>query len=175
MVWPAPEASTLEFDTGGCELQLPVRPPDPNDASLPAFEPVEAAGTSSTRTHLAGAGFSRTIERDLVGHEVIYRMISEGGDFGDARLLRIEEIGLDLGHHVEHRFVIDERDPLSARTEIIERLSMRRDDWEIRIDASIRLAATRDDFLLGARLTAHEGGEEVFDREWDERIKRDLV
>ena len=175
MVWPSPEASTLEFDTGGCKLELPVRPPDPNDASLPDFEPIEAAGSSSTRTRLATAGFSRSIERDLVGHAVTYRMISEGGDFGDARLMRIEEIGLELGHHVEHRFSIDERDPLSARTDIVEHLTMRRDDWEIRVSASIRLTATRESFLLGARLTAQEGGEEVFDREWDERIERDLV
>ena len=149
--------------------------PDPNDASLPDFEPIEAAGSSSTRTRLATAGFSRSIERDLVGHEVTYRMISEGGDFGDARLMRIEEIGLDLGHHVEHRFSIDERDPLSAQTEIIEHLTMRRDDWEIRVSASIRLSATRENFLLGARLTAQEGGEEVFDHEWDEQIERDLI
>ncbi|HKJ52710.1 MAG TPA: peptidase S15, partial [Gammaproteobacteria bacterium] len=145
------------------------------DASLPDFEPIEAAGSSSTRTRLATAGFSRSIERDLVGHAVTYRMISEGGDFGDARLMRIEEIGLELGHHVEHRFSIDERDPLSARTEIVEHLTMRRDDWEVRVSASIRLTATRESFLLGARLTARQGGDEVFDREWDERIERELV
>jgi len=175
MVWPSPEACTLEIDTGGGALELPVRPSHPDDATLAEFSPVEAAGSSSTRTHLATAGFSRSIERDLVGHEVIYRMISEGGDFGESKLMRIEDIGLDLGHHVEHSFTIDERDPLSARTEIIERLSMRRDAWHIRISASIQLSATREQFILEANLTAHEGEDEVFNRDWREAIDRDLV
>ncbi len=175
MVWPSPEACTLELDTGGSQLQLPVRAVDSSDDLLPAFAPVEAAGPSSTRTHLLTAAFTRSIERDLVGHQVTYRMVSEGGDFGDSALLRIEDIGLDLGHHVEHRFSIDERDPLSARTEIVEHLSMRRDDWQIRISATIRLAATRDSFIVGASLVASEGDEQVFSRDWEEIIQRDLV
>ena len=43
MVWPAPQAVTLELDTAGSSLSLPVRPPDADDDSLPAFAPAEAA------------------------------------------------------------------------------------------------------------------------------------
>jgi predicted acyl esterase len=175
MVWPSPEVVTLELDTGGCCLDLPLRPPDPGDALLPAFAPVEAAGSSSTKTHLSPAGFNRSIERDLIGKDVVYRMISEGGDFGTAKMMRIEDIGLDLGHHVEHHFRIDERDPLSASTEIIERLRMRRDQWDIRVNARTRLTATREHFILQAWLDAYEGDHEVFTREWEEKIERDLV
>ena len=175
MTWPAPEVATLEIDTGGCCLVLPVRAPQADDAALPDFAPVEAADSSSTRKRLAPAGFDRSIERDLVGNRVVYRMVSEGGDFGSARLLRIEEINLDLGHHVEHRFSIDERDPLSAASEFIERLTMRRDDWRIHIDARLRLTASRAEFFVDARLQAHEGDAEIFVREWQERIPRDLL
>ena len=175
MAWPAPENATLTITTGGCSLELPVRPPRAGDASLPAFAPVEAADSSSTRTHLAPAGFNRSIERDLVGHKVVYRMISEGGDFGNARLMRIEEIDLDLGHHVEHLFTIDDRDPLSAETEIIERLTMRRGDWSIHIDTRVRLTSTLDEFVVESWLEAREGETEVFGREWQERIPRNLV
>jgi hypothetical protein len=175
MVWPSPEAATLELDTGGCSLDLPLRPPDPEDDTLPEFAPAEDAGSTSTYTELGVAGFRRSIERDLVGNEVVYRMISEGGDFGSASMLRIEDIGLDLSHHVEHHFRIDEKEPLTASTECSELLTMRRDQWEIQVNVRTRLSATREHFLLQAWLSAFEGDEEVFAREWQEKIERDLV
>jgi hypothetical protein len=167
--------ATLELDTGGCSLDLPLRPPDPEDDTLPEFAPAEDAGSTSTYTELGVAGFRRSIERDLVGNEVVYRMISEGGDFGSASMLRIEDIGLDLSHHVEHHFRIDEKEPLTASTECSELLTMRRDQWEIQVNVRTRLSATREHFLLQAWLSAFEGDEEVFAREWQEKIERDLV
>ena len=175
MVWPAPEAATLTLDTAGCSLELPQRPHDPQDDDLPAFAPAEAAGATSTQTPLEPASFTRSIERDLVSNEIIYRLLSKGGDLGSAAVLRIEEIDLDLGHRVERIFRIDERDPLSARTEIFERLTMARGTWRIRVEARTRLVATREHFILHAHLSASEGEDEVFGRDWEERIARDLL
>jgi putative CocE/NonD family hydrolase len=175
MVWPAPRPVTLEIDTGGCSLELPLRPPDPADAALPEFAPAESAGTSSTHTGLVPPSFTRTLERDLVSNEVIYRLVDEGGDLGTAAVLRIEEIDLELGHSVQRCFRIDERDPLRASSEISERITMRRGDWQIRVSASTRLHATADHFILQASLSAREGDEEVFARDWQEEIERDLV
>ena len=175
MVWPAPEPVTIELDTAGSSLVLPLRPADPADDSLPAFAPAEAAESTSTHTHLAPASYRRSIERDLVSNEVVYRLINDGGDLGAAAMVRIEEIGLELGHKVERHFRIDENDPLSASTEISEQMLMRRDDWEIRVSARTRLVATCDSFILQAWLSVHEGEDEVFAREWEEQIGRDLV
>jgi hypothetical protein len=175
MVWPAPQAVTLELDTGDSVLRLPVRPPDSNDALLPTFAPVESAGSTSIRTALAPPRFVRSIERDLLTNEVIYRLISEGGDLGTAAVVRIEDIDLELGHTVERHFRIDEKDPLSAKTEIIERMMLRRGHWEVRVSARSVLTATREHFLADAWLSVHEGGDEVFAREWKEKIERDLV
>ena len=63
----------------------------------------------------------------------------------------------------------------SACTELSERMLMRRGDWEVRVEARTRLSATREHFVLQAWLTAQEGEEEVFVREWEQRIERDLV
>ena len=152
-----------------------MRPPDANDAALPAFLPPESAGSSSTRTALAPTRFKRSIERDLVTNEVVYSLISEGGDLGTAAVLRIEEIDLELGHTVERHFRIDEQDPLSASTEIIERMMLRRREWEVQVRVRTRLNATREQFILRAWLTAHENGKEVFARQWEEQIDRDLL
>ena len=175
MLWPTPEAVTIELDTGDCSLELPLRPSDPADASLAAFAPPAAAGSSSTHTPLEPSSYSRTIERDLVSNEVVYRLLSEGGDLGSAAVMRIEEIDLELGHVVERVFRIDEKDPASACTEISERMLMRRGDWQIRVCVRTELRATPAHFILRAWLSAEEGGEEIFSREWEERIERDLV
>jgi hypothetical protein len=175
MVWPAPQVVTLEVDTVGSSLSLPVRPPRTDDDALPAFAAAEAGLASSTHTPLDPPSFKRVIERDLVSNEVIYRLVDEGGDLGTAAVVRIDEIDLELGHTVERQFRIDEQDPLSACTEFSERMLMRRGDWEIRVEARTRLIATQDYFVLQAWLTAQEGEAEVFVREWEERIERDLV
>lgn len=175
MVWPAPEAATVELATQDSSLSLPIRPADANDEFLPPFPRAESAGSTSTRTALAPPHFVRSIERDLVSNAVVYQLISEGGDLGTASILRIEEIDLELGHSVKRRFQIDEQDPLSALTEITERMMLRRRDWIVEIRARTELSATRDQFILRAWLSAREGDEEVFTREWDERIDRDLL
>ena len=41
--WPAPEPVTLTLYAGASTLTLPVRPPDPADATLPPLPPVETA------------------------------------------------------------------------------------------------------------------------------------
>ncbi len=175
MAWPSPERVTLTIHTGGSSVTLPVRPPDPADAALPPFAPPEAAGPTSSQTPLKPPHFRRTTERDLTTHHVLHRLISEGGDLEVAAEARIEEIDLDLGHTVERRFTIGESDPLTARTEIREHITMRRGDWRIAVHATTELTCDRDAFRLRARLEAREGEQVAFDREWDERIPRDLV
>ena len=124
MIWPSPQVATLELDTADCHLELPIRPLDPAGHKPPEFAKPEAAGTTSTETALAPPHFLRTVERDLVTNAIINRQISKGGDLGSAEVARIEDIGLDIGHHVERHYRIDEGDPLSATSEMIERLLM---------------------------------------------------
>lgn len=175
MVWPSPQAVTLELDTSESVLRLPIRPMNAQDDLLTRFAPPESVGPSSTCIPLAPAQFKRTVERDLVTNEVIHSLISESGDLGTGAIVRIEEIDLELGHHVERHFRIDEQDPLSANAEVIERMMMRRGDWQIRVNARICLSATREHFFLRAWLSVDEGSDEIFAREWEEKIERDLV
>ena len=175
MVWPMPEPVILELDTAGCHLTLPVREPAALDDSLAAFAAPESAQPTSTHTVISPASFKRTIERDLVSNEVIYSLLSEGGDLGSGAVVGIEEIGLELAHSVQRRFRIDDQDPLSASSEIIEDIRLARPGWDIRVRASTLLRANREFFLLDARLSVSENDGPVFEREWQEHIPRDLV
>ncbi|MDX1529606.1 MAG: CocE/NonD family hydrolase C-terminal non-catalytic domain-containing protein, partial [Gammaproteobacteria bacterium] len=175
MVWPSPRATKLTVFTSGSALKLPVRPPRESDASLAPFLPPEAAPTSTSKMPLRPYRFIRTYERDLITNDTVYRLFSEGGDLETGAVMHMDAINLDLGHTVERRFSIGETDPLSAKAEITERLMMRRDEWRIRVHALTRLSADEEYFHLYARLDAHEGEEPVFSREWNEKIKRELV
>ncbi len=175
MVWPSPVPATLSLFTPGSVLELPVRPPDPADAALREFDAPEAARSESEPVSLKPPRFVRSIERDLINNEVVFRLLSEGGDLETAAVARIEAISLDLAHTVERRFAIDDTDPLSARAEIGERVMLRRGAWQIEVVTRTQLSADAKEFRLQARLEAREQGSEVFTREWDERIPRNHV
>jgi hypothetical protein len=53
-----------------------------------------------------------------------------------------------------------------------QRTELRRGEWSVAIETDVRIACTRDDFLVRARLAAWEGAEPVFERRWDERVPR---
>lgn len=172
MVWPAPEPVTLTLFTGDSAVGLPVRPPDPADDRLAAFPPAEAASTQSEHVSLKPPRLVRTVERDLLTGEVCYRLLSEGGDLETAAVVRIDAISLDLGHTVERRFTIDEADPLAARTEISERVLLRRGSWRIEVSTRTHLSASPSEFLIDGDIQAREADDVVFERTWSERVPR---
>jgi uncharacterized protein len=90
-------------------------------------------------------------------------------------LVRIDRIGLEQGTEGKFAFDIKDDDPLSAVAEMQRTETIQRDDWQVRIETSMRLSCTRDAFLLRASLRAWEGAREVCHREWDQSIPRDLV
>ena len=174
IVWPAPEAVTLGIYAGASTLELPVRPSRASDADLRPFDPAEA-GPGAAATVLREAALHRTIERDLPTGDVIYRIFNDGGEFDGAALVRFEEIELEVGFALFQRYRIGESDPLSARAEIAAHALLRRGNWTPELRGSVELRATKDAFLITARLTASESGKEVFTRAWEETIPRDLV
>ena len=88
-------------------------------------------------------------------------------------IVRIGRIGLELGTEGRFEFDISDDDPLSAVAEMQRTQTLARDDWQVRIETSMRLACTREAFLLQASLRALEGPDEVCRRSWDYAIPRD--
>jgi uncharacterized protein len=174
IAWPAPEPVTLTVFGGAGTLDLPTRPASPLDATLPDFPPPEW-GPSRENVKLRHAPFTRKMERDLTTGETIHTLESDGGELGGAALAAIEAIDLNIGHRMVKTFRIGETDPLSARGELKQRTILKRDDWSIRIETETCLTATAEAFRFVATLRAYEGEAEVFKRDWDESIPRDLL
>lgn len=174
MIWPAPEPVELTVYTGASSLELPVRPPRPEDAALRPFGPPER-GPEPAHTPLEMVGSQRMVELDLTTDETVYTTFGDGGDFGGAALARIEDIDLTLGYTVRKTFRISEHEPLSAQAEIEQKTVFRRGDWNVRVEARTAVRADHDSFRITAVLEAWEGGRAVFRREWDEPVPRLLL
>ncbi|HEX6986007.1 MAG TPA: hypothetical protein VF170_11560, partial [Planctomycetaceae bacterium] len=144
------------------------------DRDLPDFAPPEAAPATRHKT-LHRVPLKRTIEIDLTANEVVYNLVSDGGELGGASLARIEEINLDIGYTIDKRFSIAENDPLSARVEFRQQMMMRRDAWSVRLTSKTQLTATKDAFRFEGNVEAFEGDTPFASRVWSLSIPRRLV
>lgn len=174
IAWPSPQSTTLTLYSGISSLTLPVRQPDPEDARLALFAPPEMAPGASHKP-LRPLPFQRTVELDLATNETVYTLSSDGGEFGGHSLAHLEDIAMDLGYNFTKRHRISETDPLTAKTEIVQRVRMRREDWTIRVESRVRLAAAADAFHFSAELDAYENDEPVANRVWNVAVPRKLV
>ena len=166
VVWPSAQAVALTLFTGASGLELPVRPPDPGDDRLRPFEAPEGAPPAAY-VELRPRRVERTVERDEVAGEIVYAVVSEGGQG------RMEEIDLELEQSSVRRYRIQEHDPLTARAEVVQRMGLRRGPWAVAVESRVWLSATEEAFALRARLEAFEGDTLVCSRSWDCRVARD--
>ena len=153
---------------GASVLELPVRPPDPADAGLPALPPVETAPPLRT-TAFEPARLERTIHHDAGRDVVTAEWLQDSGRY------RFDDIDLTVRTVTTERYTIRPDDPLSARAEVAWTVRLERGDWQVETRTRTVLTATREDFRLAATLDAFEGDAPVFSRTWDRTIPRDLV
>ena len=174
LVWPAPEPVTLGIYTGVSALDLPMRPPQPEDAELQRFAAPEEGPRESINVRRPSTR-RRTIERDAPSGNVVCRVVSEGGEFHGAALVYLEDIDLTTGFSATQTYQIGASDPLSAKAAITAHAMLHRKSWTAAVRATVELQATKDSFIVTAQLTANEGNAEIIARTWEEKIARDLL
>ncbi len=168
VIWPAPRPLTLTLFTGVSRLGLPVRPPGPDDASLPEFDPPERAAQPD-HTHLEPGTLERVIERDLTTNETVYRV------FGNDARTRLEDIDLAVSYAISKTYRIHEYDPSAAEVVIEQTTVHSRNERSVRLECLTRLTAEPEWFRLRASLRTWIDDEPFVDRDWDEWIPRLLV
>ncbi len=175
IAWPSPNPVTITIYSGTGTLELPLRPPASGDPDLLPFAAPEVAPGAKHKP-LRPLPFKRVVERDLTTGEMVYTLSSDGGEFGNHELARLEEIDLELGYSLTKRHRIAAADPRSARTELRQQVRMQRGDWSVRIESVVRVAADAEGRSLSfeATLDAWEGGEAVSNRTWEIEIPRRL-
>jgi len=173
-VWPSPEVVTLTIFTGGSQLSLPIRQPQPSDALLrPLPEPV--ASTPSALTVLREGRLERSVTLDQVSGRVNHRMFVDGGTFGPTGKVRLEGSGVEISHVTERNYSIHPDDPNSAVATMTQTCEIGRGDWQTRVDTFAEMTSTATTFELVAWIEAFEGGKSLCRREWKSSIPRKLL
>ena len=173
LAWPSPEPTTLTLRGGACTVELPVRPPRPQDDALPAFAaPLVPPGLGEQVT--GGGPGDRSYSRDLADDSLTWTYhYVDGGNVVLPNSWESEE-----WNTVTYR--VREGDPLSAsvRTEL-ESVLRRGAQGRFHIVTRGEMTSDAGSFAVADAVTVSEGeeGDEriVFSREWRQVVPRDLV
>lgn len=173
LAWPAPEPVTLTLHTEGCQLELPVRTPRPEDDQLRPFGEPEAAPADPTTRLQAGEHHWRTT-RDLATGTSTMEIVNDQGAF------RIDETGTVVRRVSNEWFSIRGNDVGSARGETRTERRIERGDWGVSVLTRTVLTCTPTTFEVNAQVDAYElhgehGEPRVHSQNWNRSIPRDLV
>ncbi|WP_374374388.1 CocE/NonD family hydrolase [Dongia sp.] len=171
LIWPSPAAATLGIVTGVSRLTLPHRRPQSIDGSEPFAKPEAAKATPVTQ--VSEGSVTRSVSFDISSGAVTTVTDTEGV-FGEGRQ-RFDEIGTEVLHNIRRELKIAPDDPLCASYACQQTYVQSRPGWDIRIEVKTRMHADADFFYVSGDLDAFENGDRFVSREWQEKIKRDLV
>jgi putative CocE/NonD family hydrolase len=173
LAWPSPEAVVLTLGCAESTLELPVRPPRPEDEELPELgAPVVPPGLGEQV--FGGGPGDRSYARDLTDDSLTWTYhYVDGGNVVLPEGWESEE-----WNTVTYR--IREGDPLSAsvRTEL-ESVLRRGAQGRFHIVTRGQMTCDAGSFVVADVVTVSEGEEDdeqvVFTREWRRVVPRDLV
>ncbi|HEY3058306.1 MAG TPA: CocE/NonD family hydrolase [Chloroflexota bacterium] len=168
-VWPSPEPVTLSVFTGAeSYVELPVRPPHPDDGALRPFEAPETASPLAIEVMRPPAS-SRAITHELTTGVVDESLTADDG--------RWRQIANDLVYESKTttRFRIAEGDPLSAHIRCERTFQIGRGDWQTRVEVWSEQRSDLERFYVDSSCEAFIGTECVFSRRWTFQVPRDHV
>jgi uncharacterized protein len=166
-IWPSPETPTITVHTGAESwLELPVRPPRGEDATLPAF------GQPETAEPLAVQWLRERVPYVTVAHDHVSGLVEYRMSRALSGAKRLPD-GLEYHDRDPIRFSIVENDPLSARVECDRTLEIRRGAWRTRIEVRSEMTADADAFTVSEMLDVFEGTVRCFALHRSARVPRD--
>jgi putative CocE/NonD family hydrolase len=163
-IWPSPETSTLTVEAG--HIELPSRPLA-GDGEV-SFEEPEAAPAWRAK-ELRPASYERGLNTDK-NTGIVSTTVS--CDFGENQDL---EHGLISGGWMKENWSIHPNDPNSANvtTEWVQTGGREGQMW--RTHVAVEMNSDRDSFFVAAKIKAFENGDLKFEKEFEDKILRDLV
>ena len=165
-IWPAPEPVTLSVFAGGNTLELPMRRA-PGEA--PEMPPPESAPPLELETPRAPSN-SRVAGVDDETGATTLEIVDDSGEY------RNTAHGLISGETGREFYSILPGDPLSARarTHWTQTLS-RAGGWSVRTETCQEQRADAERFHIKVRMEAYGSEDLIFERDWTESVKRNLL
>ncbi|MCO4253725.1 CocE/NonD family hydrolase [Pseudarthrobacter cellobiosi] len=169
MVWPSAERTQIRV-RGVSSVSLPVFR---EVSSTPVLfgEPQSAPGPDTLRLS-EGNEYQRLITFDIANNSLTRKVIGGVGAYAGEGLNLFRDINWAMEYNIEREQSIQLDEPTSASTEYRQEITFKRDEWTATVKSKVRLAATKEDFLLTCDLDVIEGNDLIFTRSWKPVIKR---
>ena len=169
MVWPSPRPVELQIATGVSRLFLPVRTVPAVEAAMPIAQLRNRINPRAALNPL-----------DANQHEIVQSGPDANGRVTLHKRLRdppetLADIGTTLSGGSDWIMSIQEGDPNSGVWHMEWFSTFERDGWHATTRSKLELTSTADDFRIKESITAWEGAEKIYERAWDNVIKRDLM
>jgi putative CocE/NonD family hydrolase len=165
LAWTPPEPVRVVIDTSESRLTLPVRA---HRIESVAFADPEASSSGARRLVLPEHHNWRVL-RDLATDTSTLEVIDDHGVY------HLEDINMKVGRRAEewYSYQGDDFSSPSGKTRWVRMLE--RGGWRIRTETTTQLTCDQEYFHLVAELDAYEGDKRVYSRNWDRRLKRQLL
>lgn len=166
-IWPHGERGAVTIDAAASQLTLDELDPSAIGAADISFEEAEQAPALKI---LAGPPLPMRPER-----EVRYEPQSEGWtltvdpNYGGNRVYLD---GLHFGEDALESYFISGNDPLSAKAESQWKISMSKDEWDVRIETHATVTASAQHYLLHSTVRTFKGEDLFFERTFEKKIVR---
>jgi putative CocE/NonD family hydrolase len=166
-VWPSPEPVTLQVSNGpSAWLSLPVRPTRVDERAI-RFDPPDGAvppPVDVVQRHPSQAWLHQ--DRTVGSLEIGYATAPGGGR------VRLVADDIEMERLEEDRFTIVHDTPLSAEMRAQRRITLARQEWDVRVEVEAVMACDATHYLTRSELRAYYRGAEVFTRVFEGRHHR---
>jgi hypothetical protein len=169
MLWPSPRPVTLEITTGASRLSLPTRPSNTESASMPisvlrdsVLKQVEANPGELKNYTITQTG------PDAQGRVSLHKRLRDPPE-------TLADIGTTMSGGSDWYMSITEGDPNSSVWKLEWFSHLQRAGWDTTLRSTLELSSTAEEFRIKESIHALEGDRTVFERSWDNKIKRDLM
>jgi putative CocE/NonD family hydrolase len=169
MLWPSPRPVTLEISLGASRLSLPVRPKEAGSAPMPM-----ALLTDRVRAKMEAN------PDELKNQSIVKVGPNADGEVYLHKRLRdapetLADIRTTMSGGSDWYMSIKEGNPNSSKWRFEWFSHLKRDAWDTTIRSALELTSTAEEFRMQESIQALEGDKVVFEKHWDNKIKRDLL
>ena len=167
LIWPSPYRDTLSLELSESCLHLPVKPA-PEEYANPALDEF-ITEYDSKNDELRAPLTTKSTEHDRETGQVRIRTEIDYGNY----FYHSCETGIDFT--LDREMSIHPDDPTSAKSRTDINVKMQQGEIETRLESHYEMSCSSSQYFVRARWRAWRGDECIFEKDFDEKIDRNLI
>lgn len=165
LIWPSAEDATLSFNPEQCSVDIPLNLTPTPSTLVPEYNRPVAIDATTLRESES----KRIVHRD---YKTGITTLETYEDFGRQLFHSCQS---EIDFTITQALSIDANDPLSAKNNIQLSVDMGREGWQTGIQAEYTMTCDKNNFYVTAQWQALHDGEVIFEKQFDETIKRHFM